>query len=197
MIIIHGVNGKSARFANERRLSPSARDVRQATEFGVDAGGTGFDFPAGGFDRYCVIWIEDCRGGWVLGGCGSTRSPFDKLRAGPSASSGQAHHERVGGLVDDGEDGGLGVTGRTGCGRGSSAGVVELDGVARCAWDGWVNCWVPGCGRRGCGSTRPAGDSGPAHHERLDAPHVGGCTLNSRAAQAVVVSRAGLKGWMG
>ena len=121
--------------------------------------------------------------------------PFGRLRTGPSASSGQAHHERLGGLVDDGEDGGLGVTGRTGCGRGSSAGVVELTG------------WHVALGRLGaagsrlrtpgCGSTRPAGDSGPAHHERLDAPHVGGCTLNSRAAQAVVVSRAGLKGWMG
>ena len=161
----------------------------------MDAGGICFDLSAGGFSRHCELWIKDCPGGWVLGGCGSTRSPFGRLRAGPSASSGQAHHERVGGLEDDGEDGGLGVTGRTGCGRGSSAGVVELTG------------WHVALGRLGaagsrlrtpgCGSTRPAGDSGPAHHERLDAPHVGGCTLNSRAAQAVVVSRAGLKGWMG
>ena len=59
-------------------------------------------------------------GGIVLGVVVVRLVSFDRLRKG--------HHERLGGLVDDGEDGGLGVTGRTGCGRGSSAGVVELTG---------------------------------------------------------------------
>ena len=190
MIIIHGVNGKSARFANERRLSPRPETcVRRLIRGGRRRDLLRF---IRGRVQSPLRTLDQGLPGWM----GAGGMWFDTV---PSAGSGQAlrqaHHERVGGLEDDGEDGGLGVTGRTGCGRGSSAGVVELTG-----WHvalGGLGAAGSRLRTPGCGSTRPAGDSGPAHHERLDAPHVGGCTLNSRAAQAVVVSRAGLKGWMG
>ena len=167
MIIIHGVNGKSARFANERRLSPRPETcVRRLIRGGRRRDLLRF---IRGRVQSPLRTLDQGLPGWM----GAGGMWFDTV---PSAGSGQAlrqaHHERVGGLVDDGEDGGLGVTGRTG----AAGSRVRTPG---------------------CGSTRPAGDSGPAHHERLGAPGVGVWSRCDCVDQAAVVSRAGLKGWMG
>ena len=71
-----------------------------------------------------------------------------------------AAHSRAGGVMQRSPSGSGSKNGRTLEGRGSFAKVSSGRGKRRALANGGIDS------TGGCGSTRPAGDGGPAHHER-------------------------------